>query len=330
MEQPLVSVVMPTYHSEKHLARAISSILIQTYKNLELIIVSDEISEREHSIIREYCCADSRISHIENKTRLGLVKSLNLGISVARGKYIARMDADDYSYPQRIEKQVAYMEEHPEVGVCGAGYIYVDKGIRRKPIFLPEHTEDIVMTAFLWGCPICHPVVMMRADFLKTLEGPYSGKYPQAEDYYQWIRCIGKTKMVNLQKVLLDYHITGENICSVFTKSQSVQSAAIKQEAAAILGFPMRRKDEPLELWYLRLKAHNDEHLVFNKTKFNTMLAEGYYDHCLRFCRYGMKAWVMYWSSPLSWLNKLTLKRKVKFFGACILHKQLGPDPEGQ
>ncbi len=325
MTEPKISVVMPVYRANTGLlCDAIESILNQTFNDFEFIIVFDDPTEKERALISGYATVDSRIRPIFHNKKTGLVRSLNEGVALARGKYIARMDADDFSYPHRFETQYNYMEGHPHVGVLGAGYVYIKNGVKKKPIFLPESSHDISVTAFLWGCPICHPVVMLRSEFIKTIEGPYSERYPHAEDYYLWVRCMGKTEMVNLPILLLEYNMTGENICSRFKESQLVESAAIKQEAARILGFPERElHGETLEQWYLRLKDHNDNSGIFERRMFNKMLAEGYYEHCLHCCRIGFGARRMYWGSPLSQYNDLVLIRKIRFAGACLLKMKL-------
>ena len=326
--QPFVSVIMPTYHSEKYLAKAIASILDQTYKNLELIIVSDETTEREHNIIVGYCCADSRVSHIENQTKLGLVKSLNLGISAARGKYIARMDADDFSYPQRIEKQVSYMEAHPEVGICGTGVIH-KRNDGDHLYFNPSNTPGCIAMMIIGGCPIIHPSVVMRSDFIHKMEGPYKEDFQYAEDYFLWIRCIGKTEFHNLQEPLLDYCADGTNICSKYHSQQQADLTELRDLAAETIGFPQRGTLSFKNYLDLLVDCNNRKKILEEK-QFNRIIWEAWYNYCLLQTHCGLFAWDLYWGSHLSQLYRLSQIRKLKFLGACILHKQLGPDPEGQ
>jgi glycosyltransferase involved in cell wall biosynthesis len=322
MEQPLVSVVMPTYHSEKHLTRAIASILAQTYKNLELIIVSDEINEWEHNYVVGYCCADSRVFHIENKTRLGLIKSLNLGISVARGKYIARMDADDYSHSQRIEKQVAYMEEHPDVGVLGTSVILVDRG-KKRYLKAPEDTAGIIAMMMFYGCPIFHPSVIMRADFIKGIPGPYQDNFRFAEDYDLWIRCIGKTKMANLPDPLIEYQRTPESIGITHNKEQKEDIRKLMALSAKTAGFPERQLYQSEESYFIECNNFNDKHKILNAASFKKYVGEGWYNYCLLQAYQGWTAWNTFWNSPLCECICLSALRKIKFAGVCILHKRL-------
>jgi len=114
---PAVSVVMPVYNGEKYLRESIDSILNQTYTDYEFIIVNDGSNDKTEEIILSY--NDNRIRYIKNEKNLQIVKSLNRGIELAKGRYIARMDADDISLPRRFEKQITFMENNLEIGVCG-------------------------------------------------------------------------------------------------------------------------------------------------------------------------------------------------------------------
>lgn len=114
---PEISVVLSVYNDAKYVGVAIESVLAQTFTDFELIIIDDASTDESLSIARDF--ADERIRIVENEENLGLTKSLNKGISLAQGKYIARMDSDDICLPTRFEKQVAYLDAHPDVGVCG-------------------------------------------------------------------------------------------------------------------------------------------------------------------------------------------------------------------
>src|SRR3989344_8117032 len=121
---PLVSVVMPVYNAQLYLSLAVKSILAQTYKNFEFIIVDDASTDSTPKILNDFNKIDKRIILLKDKTNLGVTKSLNIGVSKAKGKYIIRMDADDWSYPERFELQVELMEKNPSVIVSGS-YIKV-------------------------------------------------------------------------------------------------------------------------------------------------------------------------------------------------------------
>ena len=138
-DQVVVSVVMGAFNEEILIARAIQSIVDQSYINWELIIVDDGSSDGTREIIEAFAAKDKRIILIENKINLGLAKSLNVGISQAQGKYIARMDADDESLPKRLESQTSFLELNSDIDVLGTGAIYVDRrGDCLREVFLRE------------------------------------------------------------------------------------------------------------------------------------------------------------------------------------------------
>ena len=118
MKSPQISVVMPAYNAEKYITEAIDSILFQTFKDFEFIIINDASTDSTKDIIESY--KDPRIKLVNNEQNKGVAKSLNIGISVACGKYIARMDADDIALPERFQKQFDFMEQHPNIDVCGS------------------------------------------------------------------------------------------------------------------------------------------------------------------------------------------------------------------
>ena len=182
---PKVSVLLPVFNSSKHLKEAIGSILNQTYRDFELIIIN-EFGSNDGSY--EIACAagkrDSRIVVIQNEIKLGLAKSLNYAIKISKGEYLARMDADDLSRPARFEKQVAFLDTHTNISLCGTWQQYFGslKHVHKAAV-LPED----LFSNLLFECDICHSTVMFRkADFLANNLYYDGTKY--AEDYELWVR----------------------------------------------------------------------------------------------------------------------------------------------
>ena len=139
---PLISVILPAYNADRYLTEAIKSILAQTYSNFELIILNDGSTDHTEQIILGF--TDSRILYIDNHQNLGIVATLNKGLSVAQGEYIARMDADDISTAVRFEHQINYLETHPAVGVLGSAIQIIDRrGKYQRSGFFP--TEDTLI-----------------------------------------------------------------------------------------------------------------------------------------------------------------------------------------
>lgn len=204
--QPKVSVVMPVYKGDVYLSEAVESILNQTFPDFEFIIICDDPTDTTRQVLDKYQQSDSRIK-IYYQKREGLINSLNRGFSLARGEYIARMDADDVSLPERFAKQVQYLEKHPEIGIVGSFCWLIDEnghqyGILRVPI----NDLEIRWTSLL-GSPFAHPVVMIRRDIIMQYNLFYDDEWKFVEDYELWIRMLEYTHGVNFIDPLLKYRV---------------------------------------------------------------------------------------------------------------------------
>lgn len=167
LNTPLVSVVMPVYNGEKYLPEAIDSILKQTFTDFELLLINDASTDNSEKIINSY--NDSRIIYIKNEQNLGLIKTLNKGLDLAKGEYIARMDQDDISSHERFAKQIALFESNLEIGVCGTWFTLFRENHEDQIIEHPEYNDSIKI-GLLTSCFIGHPTVMMRKKQLKIID----------------------------------------------------------------------------------------------------------------------------------------------------------------
>lgn len=206
---PKISVVMSVYNGEKYLQEAIESILTQTYSDFEFIIIDDCSTDDSVKIIESY--DDRRIRLIRNKHNLRLPASLNKGIKMATGKYIARMDADDISMPDRFDKQVAYMETHSEVVAAGGSFQAIDENGNNLYIHHSAVGEKLAKYC-LMPSPMAHPTVMMRRDVIVANNLFYDEQYSSAQDYDLWQRINKKFKIDNLPDILLRYRIQSNSI----------------------------------------------------------------------------------------------------------------------
>jgi len=178
----LITVILPVFNGEKYLVEAIESILNQTYENFEFIIINDGSKDGTLEIIEKYKKQDSRILLISRENR-GLVESLNEGLGLAKGKYIARMDADDISERSRFENQLEIMENN-KLDVVGSHFIVIDDdGVKQQAVFMPIK-EELISLQFLDTVPVAHPSVMINREFL--LKHKLSYKDISTEDYYLW------------------------------------------------------------------------------------------------------------------------------------------------
>lgn len=207
----LITVLMSVYNTpSEYLCSAVDSILHQTYQNIEFIIIDDGSSGATKNTLRSF--HDERIVSICNEHNLGLTKSLNIGLAAARGKYIARMDADDISLPERLEKQLSFMEDHPETAALGS-YIESVKG---KRIYHTHWTDDrdILRARMLFGNGgIPHPTAFFRAGFLKKHHILYDETLQKTQDYGMWVDILKQGGQLNLfPQILLQYRTSGEQI----------------------------------------------------------------------------------------------------------------------
>ena len=201
---PLVSVVMPVYNSEKFLAEAIESILTQTFTNFELIIVDDGSTDGSAKIIRAYERRDERIRFVQLGENMGDAGARNAGIALASGKYIAGMDSDDISLPERLQQQVAFLESHLAIGGVGthANFVYEDLQYKsaRKP---PEHHALILLEHFL-GDPFVHASLMLRRDLFLEFGG-YDHTMRYCSDCDFMTRLMGRHDIANIPERLYLY-----------------------------------------------------------------------------------------------------------------------------
>ena len=201
MKRPIVSVVMPVFNGSEFLNRSINSILNQTFKEFELIIIDDFSSDNSLDIILEYT-TDPRIKLIKNNKNLGISKSLNKGIELSEGKYIARMDCDDYSLPDRLLIQVKFMNDNLDIGFLGTPRIILRNGINK--IFNNTGSSNYQIKSLLSfeNC-LAHPTMIFRKSEIIKYKLFYKNTY--AEDYDLWCRAIIHTKFHNLSIPLLIY-----------------------------------------------------------------------------------------------------------------------------
>lgn len=206
---PRVSIVMPVYNGEKFISESIDSVLDQTFTDWELIIVNEFGSNKETTeIIHRYEKKDSRIKVIQNEQRLRIAESLNVGMRNAAGEYIARMDSDDRAGKMRIQKQVEYLDSHPEIGIIGIHpTVFGDANWDWNT----EYDSDTILADSLFFLPFLHPTVMFRKNVIEKNGIEYNKEYFYTEDYDFFERILHVTKASNIDdKSLFFYRIHGE------------------------------------------------------------------------------------------------------------------------
>ncbi len=231
---------MSVYNGERFLREAIESILSQTFRDFEFIIVNDGSTDGTAAILDSYATSDPRVRvcHQENR---GAAASWNRGCSSAQGKYIARMDADDIAIKDRLSRQIEFLENHHEVGVLGSAVEFIDntgKTLWNCPY--PEEDHDI-RSALLHWCPFAHPAVVMRRETFSSVGG-YRNAFADAADYDLWTRIADRYQLANLAEVLVKYRIHPAQVSCSKMRQQCFAILAIQTLASA----RMAGKPEPV------------------------------------------------------------------------------------
>ncbi|TSA17180.1 glycosyltransferase, partial [bacterium] len=229
---PKVSVIMPVYNTELFLGETIESILAQSFSDYEFIIIDDCSTDNSLAVINSY--SDPRIRVYQNDYNKGYVWTLNKLIDLSTGQYIARQDSDDISLVNRLEKQIQYLDEHIDIGVCGTNTQII--GLQRRLSTLP--LNDAYIRAYMViSTPFSHPTVMMRKSlFDASIFEKYDVSYCPAEDYALWFELSKKTKLANIQDRLLQYRVH-EN--SVTQLKKQIQTENVKTIRKNILAYTL-------------------------------------------------------------------------------------------
>jgi glycosyltransferase involved in cell wall biosynthesis len=298
---------------------------------------------------------DPRIRVLDNGQNLGLIATLNKGIELARGMYIARMDCDDVSLPPRLEKQVAFMEHNPDVAVCGTWFKKIGSSgeIIRHPA-----TDNDIRWSLIIDCAFAHPSIILRRSVLMDHNLRYDTGYLHAEDYELWTRVADHGKLANLPEVLLYYRVHGEQIGNKFNTGQLATADKVRKTQLEKMGLIFT--DEEFELhdqvvagvprcngclpalpaidyllraeqWLLKLLHAHDGSQNQQSGFFENKLAERWFLICSMSSGAGRTVWNVFRASELSSLVTLSGFQKIKFWIRCMIRwhvKQLGSSHE--
>lgn len=201
MTTPKISVVMSVYNGEKYLREAVESILNQTFRDFELIIIDDGSTDGTAAILDSY--TDPRIVRLHNSQNIGLTRSLNRGLVVARGEFVARQDADDVSLPERLAIQIEYLQQHSHVGLLGTAYHVWDEQGRCTATHRQPLTDTEIRWQMLFHNAFCHTSVMFRRELVNGDESFYNEDLLYGQDYDFWAKLLRRTCAANLQTPLV-------------------------------------------------------------------------------------------------------------------------------
>jgi glycosyltransferase involved in cell wall biosynthesis len=241
---PTVTVLMSVYNGAKYLRYSIETILTQTFSDFEFIIVDDGSIDQSLDIAKSY--RDNRIRILRNRTNLGLTRSLNKGLNIAKGQYVARMDADDISEPERLEKQVQFLTANPRYVLVGSRFLVIDADDRVINQMQPACDHETLMTYFIMGNPIAHGSAMFRNCFGLR----YNPDIPFAQDYDLWTRISRKGLVANLPCYLYRWRTHTQSICAQYNKDQTRLAELIGMQHMAYL-MTTRRYDLVLKCYLM-------------------------------------------------------------------------------
>jgi len=255
-ESPLVSVLMAVFNGHRYLPTAVQSVLGQTLRDIEFIIVDDGSTDDSPRILRRFCQKDARV-RVLTRPNQGLTKSLNEGLRLVRGKYLARMDSDDICLPQRFEKQARFLDENPDHVAVGSRCMLIDPDgypICEKRDLAPAHEQiDELLMKAKW--PIVHPSVMMRTDAVKQIGG-YDERYRTNQDHDLFLRLAEVGKLANLQEVLLLYRQHFQSVGFTKVVDQTNNVLKIVKAAHARRGLVFNEERPPDRIQILQPRDH--------------------------------------------------------------------------
>lgn len=273
LHRPMISVVMSTYNRADLLPESIESILNQTYKDFEFIIVVDGSTDNSMAIIQSYAQKDKRIKVLENEENKGLIFSLNRGLDAARGKYIARMDDDDISLPERFYYQTGFMEKHPHITVVSSWVAPPDSMTPYS--FQREIDPDkIKILLYLNTVAISHPASFIRRDFIERHHIRYRDKYKSVEDRPFWRDITDSGGVIaNLPKVLLQYRLHFENPKEYYSQQFYGTIAFHKEMMERLIGKEAYTQRPDCEK-YVKLAMANKEKKLLHQDKLEQLIQQ--------------------------------------------------------
>ncbi len=323
---------MPVYNGEKYLREAIDSILNQTYPDFVFLIIDNGSTDHSLDIISSY--QDSRIKLYKNSKNLGLIHSLNLGLKNSDTEYIARMDCDDISLPQRFEKQIAFMDENPGIGISGTWIKTI--GSKKKNVWKYETNPEKIKAQLFFDSCLAHPSVIMRSSLLTQNNLSYDRQHIHAEDWGLWQKASFYLDLSNLTEVLLLYRISDTSVRMMNKEVYEKTLYMFDKKNNEMLGIQVEKKNSLLhrkiaswrfektgdfildsEKWLLKLLEANNKKNIYPANAFAQIIAQRFYSICSNASCLGMFPYRTYFDSKLSHARKSIFSR-TNFLRRCL------------
>ena len=313
---PEITVLMPVHNGAAHVREAAESILSQTFRDFEFLVVDDASDDQTVEILESL--GDPRLRLVKSRERLRFSGALNLGLDQARGEWIARMDADDIALPNRLACQREFLRAHPEIGLCGG--LATAFGLRQGPYFRPPMTPAEIQAYLLFDSPFVHPTVMVRRDLLERHGLRFDPAFCPADDYELWSRAARLFPVANLDRVVLRYRVHGASLteaawgdmdaCAARVAGRELQALELTVDDETLrfhrnLGrgrcFPINDAATlaRAEDWLSRLVAANDAVRRYDPAAFRRVVAGIWFSACYHAGRTGLGLLRRYAASPL-------------------------------
>lgn len=305
---PVITVLMPVYNSEQLVRAAINSIIKQSFDDFEFLIIDDGSTDNTVGFVESN--SDKRIRLIKNEENRGVAWTLNHGLRLARGKYIARMDADDICHHDRLKRQFHFMENNPNVGVAGTWVRYF--GDQLSVVERTPSGPDVVKAFMLFDNPLYHPSIMIRKSCLEEYNLEYNPSFNRSEDFELWLRAVEHFDIDNIEKPLLKFRCHDSSVTSTASEVMKKQACDLLKRGLEKLkisvsddellfhyvvakGFRMKSTEELLkaERWLTKLVKRNDQLQIYEPKAFYKVVEMIWYRLCQNSSQLGLAAWQM-------------------------------------
>lgn len=325
---PLLSVILPVYNSERYLREAIESILNQTFSDFELIIIDDRSTDNSLQIAESF--GDRRIRIHINEVNSGRAASDNTGHKLATGEYFARMDSDDICHPQRFEKQIAYLKDHPDVNVVGSWMQNFGASS-----FLNKYPESIAKARSftLFGLPVGNPSIILRGSLFREKGMYYANELRQTEDYDFFARYINELNVVTLPEALIKYRTYPDVQKNDILAERSAVSHQVRRSILERWGIDFSERElfvhnsiafsmvnqlkislDECSAWLEKIMAYNKTASWFDQQALEAIVADKWFYACYFNTDRKFYAWRTYYKHVLSQKRPMEMKEYLKFF----------------
>jgi len=324
---------MPIHNTAQYLRASIDSILSQSFKDFELLIIDDASTDNSGEIVKNY--QDPRIKYVQNYDNLGVARTLNRGLDMVTGDYIARFDGDDISAPKRLERQFSYMEKNHDIGVVSSWYDMIGryKGVTvRQPC-----GASCVRASLMLQNPVCHSASMIRRRVLFDNGLKYDNTFNYSEDYDLWSRISEHAGLDNIPEILLKVRIHNESVSRISSDKMSAQrNSLLKRELNKIGVEPTneelifhanigwggrlysRDSVNKAERWFCHLFLKNEEHQHHEVEGMKSALSLAWYRLCSNSGNLGFWIWRRWMTSSLGRYYRPSFEEKIKFFASIV------------